>query len=70
MTILSFFIVKKILWPKSELQVLQGNRTVERSMLKKQMNLTEKKTLILIILLMAGWVTERYMAMILLLLRW
>ncbi len=58
MTILSFFIVKKILWPKSELQVLQGNRTVERSMLKKQMNLTEKKTLILIILLMAGWVTE------------
>ena len=58
MTILSFFIVKKILWPKDELQVLQGNRTVERSMLKKQMNLTEKKTLILIILLMAGWVTE------------
>lgn len=60
MTILTFLIVKWTLWPKNELKVLQSDRTVEKTMVKKQMNGTEKKMLILLVLLMAGWVTERF----------
>lgn len=58
MTLLSFFAVKWILWPKHGLQVQKVNPPIDKSMLKKSMNQTEKKTLILIILLIAGWVSE------------
>lgn len=58
MTLLSFFIVKWILWPKDGIKVQDNNQAVDTSRLKKQMNTTEKKTLILLILLMVGWVTE------------
>jgi len=58
MTLLSFFIIKWTLWPKHGLQVGTVNQTIEESPLKKRMNRTEKKTFILIILLMAGWVSE------------
>ncbi|MEK5444340.1 SLC13 family permease [Fredinandcohnia sp. FSL W7-1320] len=58
MTILSFFTVKWLLWPRDELRVLKNTQSVETSLLKKQMNRTEKKTLILMIFLIIGWMTE------------
>jgi len=58
MTILSFFTVKLLLWPRDELRVLKNTQSIEPSILKKQMNRTEKKTLILMIVLIIGWMTE------------
>ncbi|MEH7378895.1 SLC13 family permease [Bacillus sp. JJ1533] len=57
-TLLSLFIVKWILWPKDGLKVLKNNQTFEPTPLKKQLNQTEKKTLVLMILLIVGWMTE------------
>ncbi len=58
MTILSFFTVKWLLWPRDELRMLKNTQSVETSLLKKQMNRTEKKSLILMIFLIIGWMTE------------
>lgn len=58
MTILSFITVKLLLWPRDELRVLKNTQSIEPSRLKKQMNRTEKKTLLLMIVLIIGWMTE------------
>lgn len=55
MTILSFYIVKWMLWPKNEIKVLTND---EPSLINKRMTGKEKNTLVLIILLVAGWMTE------------
>lgn len=58
MTILSFFTVKLLLWPRDELRMLKNTQSIEPAILKKQMNRTEKKTLFLMIVLIIGWMTE------------
>lgn len=58
MTLVSFLVVKWTLWPKNGAKLLKHDQTAETSILKKQMNRTEKKTLILLISLIAFWMTE------------
>lgn len=58
MTILTFSIIKWALWPKSRTEIVEENQPAELSTMKKQMNRTEKKTLILLVFLIAFWMTE------------
>lgn len=58
-TFVSFLLIKWMLWPRNELKVIDSSdQTEEKIMCKKQLNGEEKKTLILIFFLIAGWVTE------------
>ncbi|MGK7377204.1 SLC13 family permease [Planococcus sp. 1R117A] len=58
MTLVSFLVVKWTLWPKNGGKMPKLDQTAETSVLKKQLNRTEKKTLILLISLIAFWMTE------------
>lgn len=57
-TLLSFLVIKWMLWPKHGEKLLEGSQGVESSGLKKQLNPIEKKTLILLTALIAFWMTE------------
>ena len=58
MTIVSFLVVKWTLWPKNGEKLLKDGQTAETSIMRKQMNRTEKKTLILLAALIVFWMTE------------
>ncbi|WP_338470893.1 SLC13 family permease [Niallia sp. XMNu-256] len=55
---LSFFIIKKTLWPKGEGKEIENVQRVSRMREKQPLNQKEKKTLVLLSLLIVGWVTE------------
>lgn len=57
-TLISFFTIKCILWPRDGLREIENVQTKEKIIVKNQMNGKEKKTMILISLLIVGWVTE------------
>src|SRR4051812_11756350 len=57
-TFLSLFVIKWMLWPREELKVIEHTPTEEKMMCKKQFNREEKKTAILTLFLIVGWVTE------------
>jgi anion transporter len=57
-TFLSFFLIKWMLWPRDGLREIENVQTKEKTMCKKQINGEEKKTVILILFLIVGWVTE------------
>src|SRR5699024_5320341 len=57
-TLLSIFVIKLVLWPKDGLGEIESVQTEEKIMFKKQLNEKEKKTVILILLLIVGWMTE------------
>src|SRR5690606_853401 len=58
MTIVSFFVVKWTLWPKNGGELLENSQMAERSEVKKRMNPIEKKTLLVLVSLIAFWMTE------------
>ena len=58
MAILTFLVIKWTLWPKNGEKLLENSQPAETSLVKKQMNRTEKKTLILLIFLIVFWMTE------------
>ena len=58
MTIVSFFVVKWTLWPKNGGELLENSQIAERSEVKKRMNPIEKKTLLVLVSLIAFWMTE------------
>ncbi|MCM3444611.1 SLC13 family permease [Metabacillus halosaccharovorans] len=57
-TFVSFLLIKWMLWPRNGLKVIESEQTEGKIIDKKQLNGEEKKTLILILFLVAGWVTE------------
>ncbi|KKI91195.1 citrate/succinate antiporter [Bacillus sp. SA1-12] len=57
-TFLSLFLIKWILWPRDGLRKIENVKNEEKIMCKKQINREEKKTVILILFLIVGWVTE------------
>lgn len=58
MTIISVVIIKVMLWPKEAVQELESKQRRSVSSENKPLNKKEKKTLILIFFLMAGWLSE------------
>jgi anion transporter len=57
-TLLSVLIIKWTLWPKDGLKEIENVQPEEKIRYKKQFNGKEKKTIILISFLIAGWMTE------------
>lgn len=57
-TFVSLFVIKWMLWPKEGLKVIENTEAEEKIVCKKQMTREEKKTAILILFLILGWVTE------------
>jgi len=57
MTVLSFFVLKQMLWPKDSIKDI-NMQTSQDLPSKKPMSGKEKKTLIIMICLIAGWMTE------------
>src|SRR3954467_3735674 len=58
-SLVSLVIIKWILWPKNELGKTENVQMEEKMMVKRPINRKEKKIIILISLLIAGWMTER-----------
>ncbi|WP_338448615.1 SLC13 family permease [Niallia oryzisoli] len=58
-TLVSFFIIKWILWPKDGFRKAEYVQTEEKIMVKRPINGKEKKIIILISFLILGWMTER-----------
>lgn len=58
MTLISIYIIKWMFWPKTALILLKDDPTVRTSKRNKKMSKTEKKTLVWMILLIAGWMSE------------
>ena len=56
-TLLSLIVIKWLLWPRDG-KVIENKQSEKKMMCKKQINIKEKKTAILILLLIVGWVTE------------
>ncbi|MBU7594883.1 SLC13 family permease [Metabacillus halosaccharovorans] len=57
-TFVSFLLIKWMFWPRNGLKVIGNGQTEEKITCKKQLNGEEKKTVTLILFLIAGWVTE------------
>ncbi|MFS0577482.1 SLC13 family permease [Sporosarcina sp. 179-K 3D1 HS] len=57
-TFLSVFIIKWMLWPKDGVQEIEADQTEDNIIGKKQMNGKEKKTVVLVLFLIVGWMTE------------
>lgn len=57
-TLFSVFLIKWMLWPRDGLKEIENVQTEKMIVCKKEMNVKEKRTLILILFLIAGWVTE------------
>lgn len=57
-TLISFVVIKLMLWPKDGIKQIENIQTEEQVMLTKKMNSQEKKTLLLLVLLIVGWMTE------------
>ncbi len=57
-TFLSLFVIRWMLWPRDGAKKIENVKNEEKIMCKKQMNREEKKTLLLMLFLIAGWVTE------------
>ncbi len=57
-TVLTFVIIKGKLWPKNELEKMENVPREEIILSKQPLNEKEKKTLLLISMLIIGWVTE------------
>lgn len=57
MTVLSIFVLKQMLWPKDSIKEI-NMKTTQDAPSEKSMNSKEKKTLILMVFLIAGWLTE------------
>ena len=57
-TFLSIYVIKWMLWPKDGLKKIENVQTDEKVIFHKPMKEEEKQVVILIVLLMAGWVTE------------
>ncbi|WP_249336548.1 SLC13 family permease [Sporosarcina sp. Marseille-Q4063] len=57
-TILSVLLIKWTLWPRGELKEIENIPPEEKILYKKQINGKEKKTIILILFLIVGWMTE------------
>ena len=57
-TLFSFFIIKWMLWPKDESREIENVPNEDKRMVKQPLNRIEKKTIILISLLIVGWITE------------
>jgi anion transporter len=57
-TLLSVLVIKWTLWPKDGLKEIENVQPEEKIRYKKQFNGKEKKTIILISFLIAGWMTE------------
>src|SRR5690606_9325897 len=57
MTIVSFFVVKWTLWPKNGGELLENSQIAELSEVKKRMNPIEKKTLLVLVSMIAFWMT-------------
>lgn len=58
-TLVSFFIIKWILWPKGGLRKAENVQMEEKVLVKRPINGEEKKIIILISFLIVGWMTER-----------
>ncbi|MBM7585484.1 anion transporter [Bacillus pakistanensis] len=57
-TLLTLSIIKWTMWPRDGLKEIENVQTEDSIMLKKPMNSKEKQTVILILFLIMGWVTE------------
>src|SRR3954470_6219506 len=57
-TLLSFFIIKWVLWPKDEVRETENVQTEDKVMLRQPINGKERKTVILMSFLIVGWMTE------------
>jgi anion transporter len=57
-TLLSVLVIKWTLWPKDGLKEIENVQPEEKIRYKKQFNGKEKKTIILILFLIVGWMTE------------
>ncbi|WP_155922211.1 SLC13 family permease [Bacillus sp. EB01] len=57
-SLFSFILIGWILWPKGGQKVVERVSSEEENILSKQINDKEKKTMILILVLIIGWMTE------------
>jgi anion transporter len=57
-TFLTAVIIKWMMWPKNVTRHTENTLTEETAIAKKPLNVKEKKTVILITLLISGWLTE------------
>ena len=57
-TFISYVIIKWLLWPKDSVDELEDLEVNETNHLQKEMSDNEKKTIILLSLLVIGWITE------------
>ncbi|MEH7181016.1 SLC13 family permease [Neobacillus vireti] len=57
-TFISYIIIKWLLWPKDSIDELEDFAVNETNHLQKGMSDSEKKTIILLSLLVIGWITE------------
>ncbi|OCA91492.1 citrate:succinate antiporter [Bacillus sp. FJAT-27225] len=57
-TLCSMIVIKLFLWPKDGEKIFEGVLTEEKHVLGKKMNKKEEKTLVFILCLIIGWVTE------------
>lgn len=57
-TLFSFFTIKWILWPKDESREGENVQTEDKMVVRQPINRKEKKTVILMVFLIVGWMTE------------
>ena len=57
-TLLSFLTIKGLLWPKNEVIEIEKSTVKKDVRSSNPLNVKEKKTLILIVMLIIGWMTE------------
>ena len=57
-TFISLLVIKWMMWPRDGLKKIENVQTEEKGKLTKQIHRDEKKTIILILFLVVGWMTE------------
>lgn len=57
-TIISLLVIKWVLWPQNGVSKIENVQSEEKVILAKQFHKDEKKTMLLILILIAGWMTE------------
>ncbi|WP_431027414.1 SLC13 family permease [Lysinibacillus sp. LZ02] len=57
-TLISYAVIKWMLWPKDGMRQIENIQTEEQATQNKKMNSEEKKTLVLLVMLIVGWMTE------------
>ncbi|MFJ7736336.1 SLC13 family permease [Lysinibacillus sp. NPDC097287] len=57
-TLVSYVVIKWLLWPKDGMGQIENIQIEEQAMHTKKMNSQEKKTVLLLVLLIVGWMTE------------